>query len=183
MNRSWWLRFGLLFFFFVVAVVHVVPTVANLNLETTKFPFKKKVNLGLDLQGGLYMVYGVDFKKVYTETLNRSVEGALAQLAKENVSAKMGKLDESMEEDPKVSIEFDAALEPKVKEFLEKQQYALRVLDRKPGSFELSLARDYRATIKEHTLSQSVQVIRNRIDEFGVSEPSITTEGWWNFRA
>ncbi len=164
-------------FFFVVALVHVIPTVANLDLETTKFPFKKKVNLGLDLQGGLYMVYGVDFKKVYSETLTRSVEGAITQLAKENVPVKMGKVDMSIEQDPKVFLEFEPALEAKVSEFLEKQQYALRVLDRKPGSFELSLARDYRATIKDHTLSQSVQVIRNRIDEFGVSEPSIATKG------
>lgn len=177
MNRSWWLRFGLLSFFFVVAVVHVIPTVGNLNLETTNFPFKKKVNLGLDLQGGLYMVYGVDFKKVYTETLTRSVDGVLNQLSKENLAAKMGAVDSSVEEDPNVSVEFDAALEAKVKEVLDKQQYALRIMDRKPGSFTLSLARDYRSTIKEHTLSQSVQVIRNRIDEFGVSEPSITTKG------
>lgn len=177
MNRSWWLRFGLLMFFFVVAVVHVIPTVANLNLESTKFPFKKKVNLGLDLQGGLYMVYGVDFKKVYAETLTRSLDGVITQLTKEGTPVKLGKVDLENEDDPKAFLEFDAALEPKVNEFLEKQQYALRVLNRKPGSFELSLSRDYRATIKDHTLSQSVQVIRNRIDEFGVSEPSITTKG------
>ena len=86
MNRSWWLRFGLLVFFIVVAFVHVFPTLANLNLETTKFPFKKKVNLGLDLQGGLYMVYGVDFKKVYSETVIRAVDSVIGQLEKEKVT-------------------------------------------------------------------------------------------------
>jgi preprotein translocase subunit SecD len=176
MNRSWWLRFGLLSFFFIVAVVHVIPTVGNLNLETTNFPFKKKVNLGLDLQGGLYMVYGVDFKKVYTESLTRSVDGVINQLGKENLTLKMGKVDASSEEDPNVNVDFDQAQEAKVKEVFEKQ-YSVRVLERRPGSYTLSLARDYRANIKENTLSQSVQVIRNRIDEFGVSEPSITTKG------
>lgn len=177
MNRSWWLRFGLLMFFFVVAVVHVYPTVANLNVETTKFPFKKKVNLGLDLQGGLYMVYGVDFKKVYAETLRRSAEGVATALGKEGVTAKVAANAAGGEEDPQVEIQFDPAQEAKVKDLLSKNEYSLRVMERKAGSYTLALARDYRATIKDHTLSQSVQVIRNRIDEFGVTEPSIATKG------
>ena len=177
MNRSWWLRFGLLMFFFVVAVVHVYPTFANLNLETTKFPFKKKVNLGLDLQGGLYMVYGVDFKKVYAETLRRTVEGVTTQLGKEGVTAKSAVSAAGVDEDPQVELTFDASQEGKVKDLLAKNEYALRVMERKAGAWTLALARDYRATIKDHTLSQSVQVIRNRIDEFGVTEPSIATKG------
>ncbi len=177
MNRGWWLRFGLLVFFIFVAVVHVFPTVANLDLGTTKFPFKKKVNLGLDLQGGLYMVYGVDFKKVYAEVLGRAADGVVGQLTKGSVTAKLGKVDSSMEEDPKVTIEFDPASETKLKDILATQKHALRINELKSGSVELALARDYRATIKENTLNQSVQVIRNRIDEFGVTEPSIATKG------
>lgn len=177
MNRSWWLRFGLLIFFIVVAVVHVYPTLANIDLETTKFPFKKKVNLGLDLQGGLYMVYGVDFKKVYAETLSRTVEGWTAQLNKEGISAKAGQVESGSPEDPTLELTFDAANEAKMKELMEKQTYALRTIERKSGSWTIALSRDYRATIKDHTLSQSVQVIRNRIDEFGVTEPSIATKG------
>jgi preprotein translocase subunit SecD len=177
MNRSWWLRFGLLMFFFVVAVVHVYPTAANLNVETTKFPFKKKVNLGLDLQGGLYMVYGVDFKKVYAETLRRSVEGVATALGKEGVTATVAPSVAGGDEDPQVEMQFDPAQEAKVKDLLSKNEYSLRVMERKAGSYSLALARDYRATIKDHTLSQSVQVIRNRIDEFGVTEPSINTKG------
>lgn len=177
MNRSWWLRFGLLMFFFVVAVVHVYPTVANLDLENTRFPFKKKVNLGLDLQGGLYMVYGVDFKKVYAETLRRTVEGVTTQLGKEGVTAKAAPSDAGVDEDPQIDLTFDASQEAKVKDLLAKNEYALRIMERKGGTWTLALARDYRATIKDHTLSQSVQVIRNRIDEFGVTEPSIATKG------
>jgi preprotein translocase subunit SecD len=177
MNRGWWLRFCLLVFFLVVAVVHVFPTMANLDLETTKFPFKKKVNLGLDLQGGLYMVYGVDFKKVYSETLNRSVDGLVDQLGKAGVTAKLGAVNSEIEEDPKVKLEYDASAAAKFKEVFDKQKYSLRLTDDQPGRAELALARDYRTVIKDNTLNQSVQVIRNRIDEFGVSEPSIATKG------
>ncbi len=178
MNRSWWMRFSLLLFFIVVAVVHVFPTLANLNVETTNFPFKKKVNLGLDLQGGLYMVYGVDFKKVYSETLGRAAESFTAELNKAGVpGATLGAVDSSMEEDPKVALKFDPAFTAKVKETLANQSYVLRQVEEASGQITIALGRDYRAQMKDNTLNQSLQVIRNRIDEFGVSEPSIATKG------
>lgn len=177
MNRGWWLRFGLLVFFIALAVVYVFPTMANLNLETTKFPFKKKVNLGLDLQGGLYMVYGVDFQKVYRETLSRSVAGFTEDLKKAGVTAQVGDVNSTAAEDPSVVLSFPAGDHDKVKEALSRQGYTLRTLEDKPGSLELALGRDYRGVIRDNTLNQSVQVIRNRIDEFGVSEPSIATKG------
>lgn len=172
------MRFSLLLFFIVVAVVHVFPTLANLNVETTNFPFKKKVNLGLDLQGGLYMVYGVDFKKVYSETLGRAAESFTAELNKAGVpGASLGAVDSSMEEDPKVALKFDPAFTAKVKETLANQSYVLRPVEEASGQITIALGREYRAQMKENTLNQSLQVIRNRIDEFGVSEPSIATKG------
>lgn len=177
MNRAWWLRFGLLVFFLVVAVIHVFPTLANLNLETTKFPFKKKVNLGLDLQGGLYMVYGVDFQKVYRESLSRAAEALVDNLQKEGISAAAGDIDSSIEEDPKLRLRVPAASIEKVRSSLEEQSGSLRLVEQGGDFVEIGLARDYRGLIKDNTLKQSVQVIRNRIDEFGVTEPSITTKG------
>lgn len=177
MTRNWWLRFALLVFFIGVAAVHVLPTLANLDLEKTKFPFKKKVNLGLDLQGGLYMVYGVDFKKVYKETLERAVESFKAELSKEGVNANLSTVDSSIEEDPKVLLSFDAASLEKVRTALKNQKGMIRQVEEKNGSLQIALSREYRTLINENTLNQSVQVIRNRIDEFGVTEPSITTKG------
>jgi preprotein translocase subunit SecD len=150
-------------------VVYVFPTVANLDLEHTSFPYKKKVNLGLDLQGGLYMVYGVDFKKIYAETTSRAVDTVAGQLEKDGVTATKGKVDATIDDNPTETL-------TKVKELIGKN-YSLRIMEQKPGSVTLGLTAIYRADIKEKTLGQSVQVIRNRIDEFGVSEPSISTKG------
>lgn len=177
MNRSWWFRFALLMFFIVVAFVHVFPTVANLNLENTKFPYKKKVNLGLDLQGGLYMVYGVNFERVYKETLERSIESFKGELEKAGLQTSFSAIDSSVEEDPKIDFKFEASQEARIKETFDKQKTVFRTLEQKPGAWTIALAREYRGLIKDNTLSQSVQVIRNRIDEFGVAEPSIATKG------
>lgn len=178
MSRSWWARFVLLAFFFVTALVHVYPTLAHLDLEKTKFPFKKKVNLGLDLQGGLYMVYGVDFQKVYKEVLERLVDGLKGEMEKEQAVVQLGTVSSEIPEDPKLEFRIASSMKTMVREKMKKSfGNSLRIVEDQPNGFILAIARDYRANLKENTLNQSVQVIRNRIDEFGVSEPSITTKG------
>jgi preprotein translocase subunit SecD len=68
MNRSWWYRFSFMLFLFVISVMAVIPTAFNFDEKST-FPVQSKINLGLDLQGGLYMVLGIDFKKVYADEM------------------------------------------------------------------------------------------------------------------
>jgi preprotein translocase subunit SecD len=41
------------------------------DVSKSKFFFKDKITLGLDLQGGLYLVMGVDFNKVFKEVIDR----------------------------------------------------------------------------------------------------------------
>lgn len=177
MSRSWWFRFGFLVFFFVIAVIYVIPTIANLDLEKTKFPYKKKVNLGLDLQGGLYMVYGVDFNKMYKEVLERNVDTLRNDLEKEGASTKAGKLSQEFPDDPSLSISVPADKKDVIRAKMKKQYNTLRIVEDKADELVLGISRDFRADLNDKTLNQSVQVIRNRIDEFGVSEPSITTRG------
>ena len=71
MNRAWWTKFILLVSLTTLSILYVIPTVFRLDPETTKFPFKQKINLGLDLQGGLYMVLGVDFPKYFKDVAER----------------------------------------------------------------------------------------------------------------
>jgi preprotein translocase subunit SecD len=66
MARGWWFRFTFLAVLTLAATMSVIPTFFNLN-EKSAFPVKSKINLGLDLQGGLYMVLGIDFNKVYKD--------------------------------------------------------------------------------------------------------------------
>lgn len=177
MSRAWWFKFFLLIFFLGVAIVYTYPTVANINLETTKFPFRKKVNLGLDLQGGLYMVYGVEFNKMYKEVLERNAESLRNELEKESISVKVGATNQEFADDPTVALEIPSDKKEAIREKMKKQFFTLRVVEEKGNQLIIGIGRDYRTDLKDKTLSQSVQVIRNRIDEFGVAEPSITTRG------
>jgi len=179
MNRSWWSKLILLVFFTGLSVIYVYPTIANIDLETTKFPFKKKITLGLDLQGGLYLVLGVNFDKVMKEVAERQSASARDSLKDAGFTVTGAKVvtEGFPADDPRILLQSDAAKQTELKEKLKRDFYSLRLTGEKPGELELGLSREYKAEVREHTINQSIEVIRNRIDEFGVAEPSITSQG------
>ncbi len=73
MPRSWWYRTIFMLLAMVFGILHVIPTMFP-NLDAKKLPVKHRINLGLDLQGGLYLVLGVEFPTVYRESLIRNAK-------------------------------------------------------------------------------------------------------------
>lgn len=179
MTKSWWGRFALLIAFVVLSVLYVAPTVFGLNPETSKFPVKQKMNMGLDLQGGLYMVLGVDFHRVYRDVLERQGAGLENALKDKGISITSLKAlkDASLGEDPRIELTFPEGQAAKAKDFIKSDYVSLRLAEEKGNVVQYGLAREFRQDIKDRTIQQSIEVIRNRIDEFGVAEPSIVSQG------
>jgi len=193
MGRSWWVRFGVVVLAVIWSTIYVIPTVGRLDLEKTNFPFKQKINLGLDLQGGLYMVLGVDFNKVFKDVVLRQGASLVSELKDEGITIKSsGVVTQSVSsavetasavvgadaaQDPLYFVEFDAAKRDAVYDLMKKRFWTLRLAGESEGRFELGLSREYRLETREKTIGQSIEVIRNRIDEFGVSEPVIASQG------
>ncbi len=178
MAKGWLFRFGLLTTFLVGALMLSAPTFFNLK-EDSSFPVKSKINLGLDLQGGLYMVLGIDFNKVYRDEIISYAKKAQATLKDAGIESSIGTLDAADAKDPKHSITLakvtdrDAAKE-KLREFY---NYPLRLTQDEGTTLQYGLGRDFIREIEETALSKSIEVIRNRIDEFGVTEPEIVSQG------
>jgi len=179
MSRSWWGKLLLLVFVVALSGVYVYPTLSNLDLEKTKFPFKQKMNLGLDLQGGLYLVLGVDFHKVYRDVVERQSNSLKDRLKEKSIPVLGVKTvrEGVPADDPRIFLDFDSAKREDLYQILKKEFWNLRLAGESSGHFELGLSHDYRNEVREKTLNQSIEVIRNRIDEFGVSEPAITSQG------
>jgi preprotein translocase subunit SecD len=178
MNRSWWYRFSFMLFVFVISVMAVIPTAFNFN-ESSSFPVKSKINLGLDLQGGLYMVLGIDFKKVYKDEVKNYMKKIEVTLKDEGVMSSIGRLNTTDAEDPRHSIlisnpnDISKAKEI-IKEFF---SFPLRLTGEKGSEIELALGREFKKDIEDNAVKKSIEVIRNRIDEFGVTEPEIVSQG------
>ena len=179
MKRSWWYRFCFLLTLFILSVAMVVPTIFDLK-EDSSFPVKSKINLGLDLQGGLSMVLGIDFKKVYRDEITsyaRKMESLLTN--DEEIPTKIGLLSTGDSSDPKHSIVFENnGQKEEAKEILRRFfGSSVRLTGDSPKMLEYGLGTITKTNIEKESVVQSMEVIRNRIDEFGVTEPVIIPQG------
>ena len=179
MNRSWWYRFSFLLVIFIISVMTIIPTVLDFDTEKSSFPVKSKINLGLDLQGGLYMVLGIDFNKVYKDEVRNFAKKLQNALKQEGIEVGLGDLNTSDETDPKHTIIVSNADQVKeVKDYIhEFYSYPLRLTGEEGTELEYALGRQFRAEIEDNSVKKSIEVIRNRIDEFGVTEPEIVSMG------
>lgn len=178
MARGWWIRFSLMSVLVLVASLMIMPTLFNFD-EKSSFPVKQKVNLGLDLQGGLYMVLGIDFNKVYRDELLGQTRRSIKLLEENGIRASLGALNARDANDPKQQIVLDKASDAdkaksKIREFY---SYPLRLTQDSGNTLTYGLGREYLREIEDTAVSKSIEVIRNRIDEFGVTEPEIVSQG------
>lgn len=178
MNRSWWYRFSFMLFLFVISIMAVIPTVFNFN-ESSSFPVKSKINLGLDLQGGLYMVLGIDFNKVYSDEIKNYMKKVESTLKDEGILTSTGKLSVVTAEDPRHSVIISSPGEiSRAKDMIKEYfGYPLRITKEEGNELEYGLGREFVLDIEENAVKKSIEVIRNRIDEFGVTEPEIVSLG------
>lgn len=121
---------------------------------------KSAIKRGLDLQGGTYLVYEVDFPHF------------LKNVAK-NPDARFEQLMEEIDHDAKMQDMnfFDVMQERFTRENLQLNEYF-----GKRGDSDRKIISDLRQET-EDAIDRSLEVLRNRIDQFGVSEPSITKQG------
>ncbi|MBU6375627.1 MAG: protein translocase subunit SecD [Bdellovibrionales bacterium] len=179
MSRSWWGKLWILVLMTALSAAYIYPTVFQIDPEKSKFPVKAKMNLGLDLQGGLYMVLGVDFNKVYRDVIDRQQASLQERLREKQIPISSVKVvrEGLPVDDPHIVLEGVSSRAEDLLKLIKDEFWSLRLASRENAKLELGLSREYRQEIREKTLSQSIEVIRNRIDEFGVAEPSIASQG------
>lgn len=163
----------------IISLVLAALFIAPNFIDTSKMTWwpAKKINYGLDIQGGIHLVMGVDVDSVLVTTVNRQTTVLSADFAKENIpvkgfntaNAKAGALD----------VLVDSADNAKRVEALINKNYtgALQVVSTTADKVEVRYYDAYLLDQKQNTIRQAIETIRNRIDEFGVAEPSITQQG------
>ncbi len=131
----------------------------------------KKISLGLDLQGGLHMLLGVN--------THEAVSSKIKTIA---TSVKYFSDDEellidalSINEDSVTFTVLDADEIPKMNEML-KQITGLDISVNEL-KYTLKLTKEDIAKTKDLAVAQAVETIRNRLDQFGLSEPTVVRQG------
>ncbi|MDM8552586.1 protein translocase subunit SecD [Desulfobacterales bacterium HSG2] len=177
-NFSW--KLAAVIVVVLAAIVYILPTVdmaINEKKEPTLWP-KKKINLGLDLQGGMHLVLEVDTEKAVESTIERVAQELRSSLKKERI----GNVALDIIEKTRISIKIKGEDHIKKFEKLFDEEFTnLRMLSKTTENDELSMMMDIpdqeADSIKKWAADQALETIRNRVDEFGVSEPDIRRQG------
>ncbi|MCG8424198.1 MAG: protein translocase subunit SecD [Proteobacteria bacterium] len=176
--RTFWLALLI-----VLAVFTLIPT----WVPSEKLPrwfnsvFDKKVQLGLDLQGGLYIVYSIDLNKAVDDKasdLKRNIEEEMRQQSIKGkvstpaqpigaVTIRLENATEKAKIDSKFLSAWDSVIDPSYECPDGKQETVVC----------LRVSTDYADGIRDAALQQAIATIRDRINERGVSEPSVKQKG------
>jgi preprotein translocase subunit SecD len=156
----------------IVAVIYIIPT-----FKPGMWP-NKKINLGLDLQGGMHLVLEVKTEKAVENTLERVRNELRDSFRKEQIRHKG--IDFSGKKSLSVQLTDPNDLD-KIKDVLEKNYSDVKILSSAMAdgtrTVQIGLTDEQVAHIKKQATEQALETIRNRIDQFGVSEPDIRIQG------
>jgi preprotein translocase subunit SecD len=137
-----------------------------------------KINLGLDLQGGMHLVLEVDTAKAVEGTIERIAQELRTRLRKERI--RYADLDRINGTKISVKIRNQASIE-KFENLLDKEFKDLRILSETTENDVLDILMDLPDRVTDQitrlAAEQALETIRNRIDQFGVNEPDIRNQG------
>ena len=131
----------------------------------------KKITLGLDLQGGLHMLLGVK-----TDEAVKSRIKSIAASIKHYTDKKEILIDNLSFNDSSVSFTLlDSDDVNTVKDYLKKIDGAVVMVN--GDNVSLSLTKKEIQKTKKLAVDQAIEVIRNRLDQFGLTEPLVAKQG------
>ena len=179
MNSSLKLKIGLVFLLLVFCALALLPTF-NPGLPDwwKKYMAPAGLKLGLDLQGGMHIVLQVDLDKAAENSLDLSATDFKSALAEKNINAV--RMDSGSPGTILFTLPNTGAIDT-VKQILKDSFPNLETqVAAEEGSFPritLQLSREEIDYIRKNAVNQSLEIIRNRIDQFGVSEPVVLRQG------
>jgi len=155
-----------------IALVVIVVAVSAWYL----YPPADTINLGLDLQGGIHLVLGVEVDKAVEAQVERAGDSARAELEKRGIGVTR------VERRGTTELVIQLVSPPGWDTVLRTIEEVLPVFDRREadqaaGRVVLALKPGEGANIRELAVRQGLETIRNRVDQFGVAEPSIQQQG------
>ena len=154
-------------FFFIVAIVFGVA-LSIPSFFQTQGP---KIVLGLDLQGGLNLLLGVK-----TQEAIKTRYSSLASQINYYALDEQILLDGLSVQEENIRFElFDSNEKSKIEKYLN-EIAGLKVVENNL-QYTLSLTEEEMTNIENFAIEQAISNIRNRLDQFGLSEPSVTKQG------
>jgi protein-export membrane protein SecD len=133
----------------------------------------QRVSLGLDLQGGSHLLLEADVDLVVREQLDAMVDAVRIELRKANVGyTNLGV------QGPEVTVRLrDTTQIEAARDILRNLAGNLDLAIADDGQVTIGFSEQARRDLQRQVMAQSIEIVRRRIDETGVREPTIVQQG------
>ncbi len=171
------IKIFLVFLLTLIAGILLLPTfVPDLPPWFTKYVYRGQLKLGLDLKGGVHLVLKPDVDKALENQFENYLQDIRHTLERKGfifaLTVEKGKAFLKLQREEDLE-RFKREILPDFKE--------ISVLEEKKEGGKpvliISLSSEREKFIRENIVNQVLEVLRNRIDQFGVAEPIITKQG------
>jgi preprotein translocase subunit SecD len=180
MERSWWWKAALYGAVTALACLYLVPTLIpdpeKRPAIIRKLGFDKRIQQGLDLAGGLRLVYAVNVEKAVSNRVDQIATALEDNLHKKTRDVSVGR--EGRDEiiftfkNPADVAKLDNEVLAEYRDALDEAER-----DATKGVVRYKLDPGQVVELEENALTIGIERIRDRVDKFGVSEPTIIKKG------
>tara|TARA_B100000003_G_scaffold125215_1_gene112193 strand:- start:355 stop:1908 length:1554 start_codon:yes stop_codon:yes gene_type:complete len=169
-------------FISLISIFLILIALSNI-LKIDNRLFDKRINLGLDLQGGSYLLLEIDNTPVIDQKLQNLTITIKNFLKEKNIKINNLKLSDQAlsftvendfkEEIAKIFTNEDSQINPYYPRF---KSHELDLLEEE-NTFILRYSKQGLVKLKTSSQDQALEIIRRRIDEIGTNEPNILKRG------
>jgi preprotein translocase subunit SecD len=135
----------------------------------------RTLNLGLDLQGGIHLVLGVEADKALEAQVERAASDIRAGLERKGITA--SQITRQGTSELVIQLASPQAWNGALTVLSEFGAFERKSADQPAGRIVLAMKEREAATIRDLSVRQGLETIRNRVDQFGVAEPTIQRQG------
>jgi len=169
-NYPLWKIF-IVFLLVSLGVIFSIPSILYKE-NSGSWYLDNRLNLGLDLQGGSYLLLEVQTDVLIDEEFE-NFSDTIRIIAREN-RIKINNIEKNDEE---LKVRFDSSdnLEDIRKDFLQNYRSVKFNLNNNVAS--ITIDQLYKKSIQDSAIKQSLEIVRKRIDESGTKEPLIQRSG------
>ena len=155
-----------------------------LNLQNNNNQYiNKKINLGLDLQGGSYLLLEINSDSLVQEKIQDKVIPIKKLLKDNNIKYSNFKINNhtlslNINNFDKFDLLFYSRKDNLVNPYIDNyRSFELSYIKKNNDQIEISFSKFGLLTINNSALKQSIEIVRRRIDDVGTKEPTILQRG------
>ena len=166
----------------IFSLVLTYFSISNFTKVDDSF-FSRNINLGLDLQGGSYLLLEVNNEPVINQKLQNKVVEIRNLIKSKKLNIKNLKLNDktinfetdinNVDEINKIFDNDDSDINPYYSNF-KSHEFNISITG---NLFNLNFSDYGIILIKNATLDQAIEIVRRRVDELGTNEPNIVKRG------